>query len=109
MKEIQLSRNITVLFADDHVIMSDSEDNLQISIYKQNEIITEYGVTISTDKRKVIAFKGRDPTRSETVINNKIIEQVNPFNYLGNLVSCEKEKDIDNKIAIFFKDNRNNQ
>jgi hypothetical protein len=33
------------------------------------------------------------------VINNKIIEQVNRFNYLGNLVSYEKEKDIDNKIT----------
>jgi hypothetical protein len=33
------------------------------------------------------------------VINNKIIEQVNTFNYLGNLVSYEKEKDIDNRIT----------
>jgi hypothetical protein len=50
-----------------------------------------------------MAFKGRDPRRSETVINNKIIEQVNTFNYLVNLVSYEKEKDIDNKITKFLK------
>jgi hypothetical protein len=51
-------------------------------------------------------IKGRDRTGSKTVINNKIIEQVNTFNYLVNLMSYEKEKD--NKITI-FKDNKNNQ
>jgi hypothetical protein len=97
IKGIQLSRNkniSTILFADDQVIMSDSEDNLQTAICKLNKIITDYGLTLSTDKSKVMAFKGRDPTRSEIVINNKIVEQVNAFNYLGNLVSYEKEQDI---------------
>jgi hypothetical protein len=50
-----------------------------------------------------MAFKRRDPTRSKMVINNKIIEQVNTFNYLGNLVSYEKEQDIDNKITKFLQ------
>jgi hypothetical protein len=52
--------------------LSDSKDNLQTAIYKLNKIITEYGLTISTDKSKVMAFKGRDPTRSKRVI--QIIE-----------------------------------
>jgi hypothetical protein len=40
-----------------------------------------------------MAFKGRDPTRrKKIVINNKIIEQLDTFNYIGNLVSYEKEK-----------------
>jgi hypothetical protein len=89
------------LHSDDEVIMSDSEDNFQTAIYKLNKIITDYSLTISTDKSKVIAFKGRDPTRSKIVINNEIIEQVNTFNYLRNLVSYEKEKYIDNKIQNF--------
>jgi hypothetical protein len=37
-----------------------------------------------------MAFKGRDPTRSKIAINNKIIEQVNTFKYLENLVSYKK-------------------
>jgi hypothetical protein len=49
-----------------------------------------------------MVFKGRDPIRSKIIIiNNTIIEQVNTFNYLGNLVSYEKEKNIDNKITKF--------
>jgi hypothetical protein len=106
IKGIQLSRNkniSTMLFADDQVIMSDSEDNLQTAIYRLNKIITECRLTISTDKSEVMAFKGTDPTRSKTVINNKIIEQVNIFNYLGNFLSYEKEKYIDNKITTFLK------
>jgi hypothetical protein len=45
-----------------------------------------------------MAFRGRDPVRTKIVIDNKIIEQVNSFNYLGNMKSNEKELDIDNKL-----------
>jgi hypothetical protein len=38
-----------------------------------------------------MVFKGRDPIRSKIVIHNKIIEQVNSFNYLKNLISYENE------------------
>jgi len=47
-----------------------------------------------------MAFKGRDPVRAKIVIDNKIIEQVNSFSYLGNMISYEKELDIDNKLQI---------
>jgi len=49
-----------------------------------------------------MAFKGRDPVRTKTVIDNKIIEQVNSFNYLGNMISYEKELDID-KLHNYLK------
>ena len=45
-----------------------------------------------------MAFKGRDPLRTKIVIDNKIIEQVNSFNYLGIMISYEKELDIGNKL-----------
>jgi hypothetical protein len=37
-----------------------------------------------------MAFKGWDPVRTKIVIDNKIIEQVSLFNYLGNMISNEK-------------------
>ena len=58
--------------------------------YKLNQIITEYGLTISVQKTKSMAFKGRDPVRTKILIDNKIIEQVNSFNYLGNMIYYEK-------------------
>ena len=84
---MKLSKNqqlSTLLFADDQVIITNTEDNLQKAAYKLNQIITEYSLTISVQKTKSMAFKGRDPVRNKIVIDNKIIEKVNSFNYLGN-------------------------
>jgi hypothetical protein len=53
-----------------------------------------------------MAFQGRDPTRSKMVINSEIIEQVNTFNYLGDLILYEKKKDRQYNYKI-FNDNRN--
>jgi hypothetical protein len=39
-----------------------------------------------------MVLKGQEPVGSKIVIDNKIIEQVNSFNFLGNLVSYEKGK-----------------
>ena len=50
-----------------------------------------------------MAFKGRYPVRNKIVIDNKIIEKVNSFKYLGNMISYEKELDIDNKLHNYFK------
>ena len=50
-----------------------------------------------------MAFRGRDPVRTKIVIDNKIIEKVNSFNYLGNMISYEKELDIDNKLHNYLK------
>ena len=49
-----------------------------------------------------MAFKGRDPVRTKTVIDNKIIGEVNLFNYLGN-ISYDKELDPDNKLHNYLK------
>ena len=48
-------------------------------------------------------FKGRDPVRTKIVINNKIIVKVNSLNYLGNVISYEKELVIYNKLHNYFK------
>jgi hypothetical protein len=45
----------------------------------------------------------RDPVRTKIVIDNKIIEQVNSFNYLGNTISYGKELDIDNTLQNYLK------
>jgi transcription initiation factor TFIIIB Brf1 subunit/transcription initiation factor TFIIB len=54
-KNQQLS---TLLFADDQAIIADREDNLQTAAHKLNQIITEYGLTISVQITKSMAFRG---------------------------------------------------
>ena len=50
-----------------------------------------------------MAVKGLDPVRTKIVLDNKTIEQVNLFNYLGNMIFYEKELDIDNKLHNYLK------
>jgi phage major head subunit gpT-like protein len=58
---------------------------------------------ISCSKSKTMAFLGQQPVHSKIVIENKILEQVNTFNYLGCHVSYEGEKDIQDIITKFLK------
>jgi hypothetical protein len=46
----------TLLFADDQVVIADTEDNLQEAARKLHRLITEYGLTISVQKTKSMAF-----------------------------------------------------
>jgi hypothetical protein len=79
-----------------------TEDKLQKAGNKLNQIITECGLTISAEQ-KSMKFKGQEPFKSKIVIANKIIEELNSSKYLGNLISYEKEGDIDNKLSNCLK------
>jgi hypothetical protein len=106
IKRLKISRNTeikTLLFADVQVIMAESENLLQKSVHKLEKVTSKYGLTISTNKTKTMAFRGRDPIISKIVINNKIIEQINIFNYLGCSLSYETEKDITTKVSKFLQ------
>jgi predicted GTPase len=81
---------LTLLFADNEVIISNTEDNLQKAVHKLNTVITEHGLNISVQKTKSMALKGPEQVSGNIVIANKIIEQVHSFNYLQNLISYEK-------------------
>ena len=54
-------------------------------------------------KNKIEDIRGRDPVRTKIVIDNKIIEEGNLFNYLGNVISYERELDIGNKLNNYLK------
>ena len=90
----------TLLFADDLVIIQDSEDKLQKSVYILNQMSKDYNLKISMDKTKIMAFKGKHLVRSKIEIDGSILE-VRQFNYLGCELSLDGEPDFDKKINIF--------
>jgi hypothetical protein len=69
----------TFLFADDHVIVANSEDNLQRAIHRLNLKSKYYNMRISIDETKVLDLS---PVRIKTVINERILERVLNFNYV---------------------------
>jgi hypothetical protein len=73
----------TLIFADDRVILENSEDNLQRTIHRLNVISKDYNMIISIDKTKVLALRGKDLIKIKIVINERILDQALNFNYLG--------------------------
>lgn len=55
------------------LIVQESEDRLQRSIYKLNTICQEYrpNVKMSTNDTKIMAFKQKESVRSKVNINNQ--------------------------------------
>jgi hypothetical protein len=62
---------------------------------------TNFNMKISTDKTKVMAFCGTDHIRSHIAVDNKPIEQVSKFKYLGYTLSYISDYDIKEKISLF--------
>jgi hypothetical protein len=73
----------TILFADDQVVIANSEDNLQRGLHALHQTVQTFGMKISHQRSNIMAFKGTEPIRSKTIINNMILGQVNTFTYLG--------------------------
>jgi uncharacterized membrane protein len=83
----------TLLFADDQIIIADTEVNLQKTAHKLNRPITEYDLTITVQKTKSMAFKGRDPVRTKTVRQQN--DRTSKI--------YERELDIDNRLNNYLK------
>jgi hypothetical protein len=55
----------------------------QRAIYNLQKTVSDLYMSISIEKTKIMVFSGKAPVRSKFCINNKMLEQVNTFNYLG--------------------------
>jgi hypothetical protein len=56
---------------------------------------------INTGKTKIMAFRGKIPVTCKICIDNRLLEQVNTFNYFGCNKSYEGEDDLNKKITNF--------
>jgi hypothetical protein len=60
-------------------------------------LISVYFLKISTDKTKIMAFKGKHLAHSKIEIARSLLEKVKKFNYLGCELSLEGEPDFEKK------------
>jgi len=77
----------TLIFAYVQVI-GDSEDNFQREIFTTAK---DFGMEISPEIYKTIAFSGQDPVRCKITVDNKCLHQVMSFKYLVCESSFENE------------------
>ena len=77
-----------LLYADDLVLLSTTEEGLQRNIDKVHEYCKQWGLVINTDKSKVMAFSkeritGINKNKFRFAIGNDDIEYVSQYKYLG--------------------------
>jgi hypothetical protein len=58
---------------------------------------------LQPEKSETMAFLGQDPVRCKIMVDNKCLQQVKNFKYIGYEISCENEKDIQQKVAKFYQ------
>jgi hypothetical protein len=63
----------TVICADDQVIISDSEVNLERGAIKLQYVAKHFGMEISLEKPETMTFLGQDPVRCKIVVENKFL------------------------------------
>jgi hypothetical protein len=93
----------TLLFADDQLIVADTEDNLQRAVYLLYSISKEYNLEIATGKTKVFGFVGTDHLKAKIIINDETLDQVSQFTYLGCNISYQFSNDVEFKLAKFLQ------
>ena len=76
-----------ILYADDHILIATSENDLKTMAHHLNLIARKYKMTISSTKTKSMAMWGNHIQRLKIMINGNIIEQVIDFKYLWYRIS----------------------
>jgi hypothetical protein len=91
-----------VKYADDLVLLAKEEKVLQDMIDKPTEIGRCYGMKMNVEKTKVISRISRHPLPVKIMIEQKQLENVESFKYLGNILTNERRctGEIKRRIAM---------
>jgi hypothetical protein len=80
------------MFADDQVILCNSEWILQTAIYEFHIILVTYNFSVCSRKTEVSATSGKYHKISKTAIHDNVIEQVRDLNSLSFCILCFTDK-----------------
>ena len=77
-------RQTNLQYADDIVLLTSSEEELQMLIERLDRIGKKYGMQINIGKTKVMTTT---ETKCTVRINQEELEQVDRFTYLGSMIT----------------------
>lgn len=77
-----------LLFADDMAILGESIEDLQHSLDSLHQYCQKWGLTVNTDKTKLMVFRKRGNTRQDEqwFYDGRQLDIVSDFNYLGTVL-----------------------
>ena len=98
-----------IRYADDEVLIADSEDKFKTLLQKVSEHSEALGIKRNRKKTKTMVITTKDRSPIVCVrLNNEEIEQVDDFVYLGSLINWDSRqgKEIRRRIAIAYTNRR---
>ena len=72
-----------ILYADDTVLMSEKEEDLQEALDAYQKYCEQWKLTVNIDKSKVLIFSKGRPKKYNFTYNNQVIGIVSEYKYLG--------------------------
>ena len=90
-------------YADDTVLLAESEDQLKSILQKVNEKGKEFGMRMNAKKTKTMVISRNSPVpKVNLTIDNEVVNQVETFIYLGQMITDDgkKDKEIICRISI---------
>ena len=96
-----------LLFADDTVLMSDNEWELQGLVNEFGTVCEKRNLKVNTGKSKVMVFERGEVTECEVKLNGQAMEIVNSFKYLGSVLS--KDGTMDEEVQRSTKEIKQQQ
>jgi hypothetical protein len=73
-------------FADDLVILSESQAGLQNSLNKLEKYCYKWQLTVNTNKTKLMTFQGSNHSYTNFFYKNLSLAEVKEYNFLGNII-----------------------
>ena len=102
VREVKLSTGEVgvLLFADDMVVMAESEEGLQSNLQALSDAMGRWDLKVNWGKTKVMMV-ARKRGGCEVRIGNQVIEQVEEMKYLGVMISSDgrMEKEVEARIG----------
>ena len=90
----------TVKYADELVLLARKEKVRQGMVHRVSEIGRRYGMEMNVEKTKVMRIS-RQPAPIKVMIDQKQLENVEYFNYLGNMIKMMKStSEIKSRIVM---------
>ncbi|RUS74522.1 hypothetical protein EGW08_017710 [Elysia chlorotica] len=92
-------------YADDTVLLAESQNDLQNLVTIIEEHSGKYGLLMNVKKTKVMVISKKEPPKTEIKVKGKSIEQIDQFVYLGQLITTDGRSDSEIKRRITIAKN----
>ena len=85
---------IDLLYADDHAIIAETEEDLQNDLIDWNTILEEQGMRISREKTEIMMLS-RTPQEVNITLEGQVLQQCTNFKYLGVIFNNENDPQLE--------------